>query len=71
MSLEGRHTSYMHVLPPVGHTAENCFVKKSNEAVETQDVRFAKNSGPTEAKEAVPSGQNNIMFVKEDDSVEE
>ncbi len=55
----------------VGHTAEKCFVRKSNEAVEAQDVRFAKNSGPTEAEGDGPSGQNNIMFVKEDDPVEE
>ncbi len=55
----------------VGHTAENCFFKKSNEAVETQDVKFPKNSRPTEAKGAVPSGQNNIVFVKEDDPVED
>ncbi len=34
-------------------------------------MRFAKNSEPTKAKEAGPSGQNNIMFVKEDKPVEE
>ncbi len=55
----------------VGHTAENCFIKRSNEAVETQHVRFAKNSEPTETQGAGPSGQNNIIFVKEDDPVEE
>ncbi len=31
-----------------------------------QDVRLAKNNKPTEAKGAGPSGQNNILFVKED-----
>ncbi len=34
-------------------------------------MRFSKNSGPTEAKGAGPSGQNNIRFVKEDGPVEE
>ena len=34
-------------------------------------MRFAKNSEPTKAKGAGPSGHNNIMFVKEDDPVEE
>ncbi len=55
----------------VVHTVENCFVKRSNEAVEKHGVRLAKNSEPTKAKEAVPSGQNKIVFVKEDDPVEE
>ncbi len=55
----------------VGHTAEKCFPKRSNEAVEKQDVRFAKSSEPTEAKRAGPSGQNYIMFLKEDKPVEE
>ncbi len=55
----------------VSNNAGNCFVKKSNEAVEMQDVRFAKNSGPTEAKGAETYEQNNIIFVEEDDSVEE
>ncbi len=55
----------------VGHTAENCFVKRSNEAVEKQDVRFDKSSEATENKDAGPSRQNNIMFVKEDEIVEE
>ena len=34
-------------------------------------MRLAKNSEPTKAKGAGPSGQNNIMFVKEDDPLEE
>ncbi len=34
-------------------------------------MRFAKSSEPTEAKRASSSGQNNILFVKADDSVEE
>ncbi len=55
----------------VGHTVEICFVKRSNEAVQKQHVRFAKNSEPSKAKGAGPSGQNNIMFVKEDDPIEE
>ncbi len=55
----------------VGHTAENCFAKRSNEAVEKQDMRFAKNSEPAKSKGAGLSGQNNVMFVKEDDPVEE
>ena len=55
----------------VGHTAENCFVKRSNKAVEKQDVRFAKNTEPTDIKGTVSSVQNNIMFAKEDDPVEE
>ncbi len=53
------------------HTAENCFVKRSNETVEKQDVMFAKNSEPTESKASEPSGQNNIMFVESGDPVEE
>ncbi len=34
-------------------------------------MRFAKNSEPTKAEGARPSGQNNIMFEKENDPVEE
>ncbi len=41
-----------------------CFVKESNEALEKQDVRLAKNSEPTEAKGSGISGQNNMIFVK-------
>ena len=55
----------------VGHTVENCLVKRSKEAVEKQDVRFAKNSELSKAKGAGASEQNNIMFVKEDDPIEE
>ena len=55
----------------VGHTAEYCFVKRSSEAVEKQDLRFAKNTEPTDTKGTGSSVQNNIMFVKEDDTVEE
>ncbi len=46
-------------------------VKRSNEVVEKQDVRLAKNNEPTEAKGAGPSGQNSITFVKEGKTVEE
>ncbi len=55
----------------VGHTVETCFIKRSNEAVEKQNVRFTKNSEPSKDKGAGPSGRNNIMFVKEDDLIEE
>ncbi len=55
----------------VCHTVENCFVKRSNETVDRQDVRFAKNSETTKPKGSGPSGQNNVMFVKQDDPVEE
>ncbi len=34
-------------------------------------MKFAKNNEPSEAKKAGLSGQNNIIFVKEDDLVEE
>ncbi len=34
-------------------------------------MRFAKHSESTEIKGSGPSGQNNIMFVKNDDPVEE
>ncbi len=68
MSNETPTCTYFH---RVGHTAENCFIKRSNEAVEKQDVSFDKNTEPTKAKGAGPSGQNNIMFVIEDDRVEE
>ncbi len=54
-----------------GHTDENCSVKRSNEPVEKQDVRFAKNSQPTKAEGVGPSRLDNVMFVKEDASVEE
>ncbi len=46
----------------VDHTAENCFVKRTSEAVEKQDVRFAKNSELMATKGAGPSEQNNIML---------
>ncbi len=55
----------------VGHTVENCVVKRCNEAVEKQDARFAENSKTTKPKGSGPFGQNNIMSVKEDDPVEE
>ena len=55
----------------VGCTVENCFVKRSNEAVEKQDVRFSKNNEPTKAEGYEPSWQNTIMFVKEGDPFEE
>ncbi len=55
----------------IGRTFDNCFIKRSNEAIEKQDVRFAKKSEPTKAKGEGPSGQNNIIFVKEDDSMKE
>ncbi len=42
----------------VGHTSEKCFVKRSNEPVEKQDVRFAENRKPTDAKGAGSYGQN-------------
>ena len=61
-------STYCH---QVGHTAKTCFVKRSNDAVEKQDVRIAKNNEPTEAKGAGKSGQNNTMFVNEDRPVEE
>ncbi len=50
----------------VGQTVENCFVKRSSEAVGKQAARFAK-----KPKGIGPSGQGNIMFVKEDDPVKE
>ncbi len=55
----------------VGHTTENCFVEKSNEAVEKQDVRSGKNTEPTDTKGTGSLVQDNIMFVKEDDPIEE
>ncbi len=55
----------------VGHLAENRFFTRSNGAVEEQDARFAKRSEFLEAKWAGPCGQNNIIFVKEADPVEQ
>ncbi len=71
MSLENRHTPTCTYCHRIGYTAENPFVKRNNEALEKQDARFANNSVPTEAKRAGPSVQNNIMFMKEDEPVEE
>ncbi len=55
----------------LGHTLENYLLKWSNEAVENQDLRFAKNIEPTKPKGSGPSGQNNLTFMKEDDPVGE
>ncbi len=55
----------------VGHTTETCFVRRRNEAVDKQDVRFLKPSAPAESKRAGPSGQNDIMFVQENELVQE
>ena len=55
----------------IGHITENCFVKRSNEDVEEQDVSFTKDNEPSKAKGAGPSGRNNITFVKIDDPIEE
>ncbi len=71
MSVESRYTIYVHVLTPGGLHYRNCFSKRSSEAVEKQDLTFAKNNDPAKTKKAVPSGQNDMMFVKEDDPVEE
>ncbi len=71
-SVAGRSIYHLRARIVIGlATVENCLVKRNNEAVEKQDIRFAKSSEPTKAKEAGPSGQNNIMFVKEDEPVEE
>ncbi len=53
------------------HTAENCFIKRSNEVFEEQNVKFAKNCVPTEAERARLSGQHNVMIVKENAPIEE
>ncbi len=61
----------MHVLPLDWTHYLKLFRLQENEAVDKQDVRFAKNSESKKAKGSGPSGQNNIMFVKESDPVEE
>ncbi len=65
--------SKLEIPPPciysnrVCHTAENCTVRRSKEAIQKQDVRFTKNSDPTDAKRAESSRQNNFVSVKEED----
>ncbi len=55
----------------VGHTTDACFVRRSDEAVDKQGVRFSKHSAPAESKEARHSGQNNFMFVHKNEPVQD
>ncbi len=51
--------------------AEIFSVKRSNEEVERQNMRLAKNSEPTGAEGAGSFGPNNTMFVEERYPLEE
>ncbi len=70
MSLEGRHTSYVHLLPPEWSHWLKLFSEDEQISNRKQDVRFDKNREPTEAERARRSRQKNIMFVGEDDPAE-
>ena len=48
-----------------GHTAEDCFVRRSNEAIGRQDARLSGNKAPVEKKKGGPSAQANVMFLQE------
>ena len=67
MSLKGRHTSYVHLLPSELSNWLKLFSEEEQVSNRKQDVRFDKNREPTEAERARRSRQKNIMFVGEDD----
>ncbi len=71
MSLKSRHTAYVDVLSQDWPHCRKMFCQDEQRSCRKQDVRFANNSEPKEAKRSKPSGQNNFMFLKEDDTVDE
>ncbi len=58
--------AYLHLLSSHGHTADQCFVRRSNGSIDTQDARRMQKEDINQVIDAGSADCKNIIFLDED-----